>query len=455
MTPGKRMPENLTDPFIHLIRNTGETEIPPHVLHHARRCLLDYLGATFAGAALAKEKLVKLHELFGPATGPASLLGLGKTSSLQTAAFLNGISSHTAELDDGVISGIIHPGAPLFSALIPFAQCHRTTDQDFLRGVVCGYETSVRLANAIQPSHKRCGYHATATCGAIGATMAILTMCNAAPAVLKHGFSASATSTGGSLKVLEDQSQLKPYNPGHAAVNAIQSACMALSGFEGPMDPLEGPAGFISQMCREFNPEPLSHIQGKYAIEDVYFKPYAACRYCHPAIEAALEMRTSHKLLLDAIEEIKVSTYELAVKHHDHTTVSIPSSAKMSIPYSVAVAICTGAAGLNEYSQKTIGSTEIQSLMQRIKVVSDPVYTSNFPLQTSARVEIVLSNGSRLSEVCTSPKGDPDTALTDDEVIAKFLDLATYSGYSKSDSEKIVEDVWKMPRSALDFMSKL
>ena len=67
-------------------------------------------------------------------------------TSLTTAALINGIASHTAELDDGVISGIIHPGTPVFSALLPYAQKHKIEGDNLLRGIIAGYEASVRLA---------------------------------------------------------------------------------------------------------------------------------------------------------------------------------------------------------------------------------------------------------------------------------------------------------------------
>ena len=44
---------------------------------------------------------------------------LGRSSFLlETAALINGLNSHVAEMDDGVRFGMIHPGAPLFSSFI-------------------------------------------------------------------------------------------------------------------------------------------------------------------------------------------------------------------------------------------------------------------------------------------------------------------------------------------------
>jgi 2-methylcitrate dehydratase PrpD len=78
--------------------------------------------------------------------------------------------------------------------------------------------------------------------------------------------------------------------------------------------------------------EPL--LDGTYAIEKSYTKPYAACRYCHPAIEAAIKLGKT--VDTKKIQEIFVNTYDLAVSGHEHTDIKGSGSARMSIPYGVA-----------------------------------------------------------------------------------------------------------------------
>lgn len=450
------MRSNLSDTFLRGIQSLTEQPLAESARRHARRCLLDYLGATFAGACLAQKSLRDLMRNLGGLEPTASVIGMDCKASLCTAALINGISSHTAELDDGVISGIIHPGTPVFSALLPDAQRNQISGDDFLLGIVAGYEASVRIANAIQPSHKLRGYHATATCGSIGAAIGILTMSRADPAIIKNALSAAAVSASGSLKVLEDNSVLKPFNPGHAAVSAITAVALARSGFAGPTDPLEGNAGFLAMMADAWEPAELFGSTGRgLAIEQVYFKPYAACRYCHPAIEAAILVRSNKEFNPQQISGIRVSTYKLAVRNHDHTTVESVASAKMSIPFSVAVALHQGAAGINQYTDATVRCASINHLMKMIEVVADERFTTAFPKQTSARIEITMTDGRILDAVVREPKGDPGTPLSDDEVSEKFMNLAEFSGVPGDRAAAIRDAVWNLPSDACKFYDML
>ena len=67
---------------------------------------------------------------------------------------------------------------------------------------------------------------------------------------------------------------------------------MAKAGFKGHYDPLSGERGFLKMMTGTEDidfVEPL--LDGTFAVEKAYTKPYAACRYCHPSIEAAILMK--------------------------------------------------------------------------------------------------------------------------------------------------------------------
>lgn len=443
------MQQNITDRFLDGIFALKDQPLPESARHHARRCLLDYLAATVAGAKMAEEETKKLLHSLGGTDPHASLIGLNRKASLLTASFINGISAHTAELDDGVISGIIHPGAPVFSALIPVAQRYRVNGEDLLLGAIAGYQAAVRIADAIQPSHKLRGYHATATCGALGAVVGILMMRNAAPSIVKNALSAAAVSAAGSLKVLEDNSQLKPINAGHAAASAITAVAIAECGFVGPADVFAGNAGFLAMMADTCDSDKLFGLTDEpLAIERVYFKPYAACRYCHPAIEATLALRAQGDIDTRSIKRIRVSTYELAVKHHDHTAVENVSSAKMSIPFSVAVALEYGAAGVAEYSEQAVQSDSVARVMKAVEVQADETYTAAFPRRTSAKVEITFNDGRVVTSEVHEPKGDPGKPLSDEEVSEKFVSLAMFSGMRESRAREVCDLVWQLPAHA-------
>jgi 2-methylcitrate dehydratase PrpD len=440
------MSSSLTDEFIDHLESIESKPLPEHVQHHAKRCLIDYLGATLAGEALIQKKTDALADSLGALEGPISVIGSSRKTDLSNAIFLNGIHSHYAELDDGVIAGIIHPGTPIFSALLPWAETKKVSGEAFLRGTVMGYESCVRLAEAIQPSHKACGYHGTATCGSIGVAWAICSMLGDSVEVKKDAFSSAAVRAGGSLKVLEDGSELKPVNSGHAALVGHTAAALAKAKFSGPNDALLGRNGFVEMMTDAHHIERLTDdADGRYCIEDTYFKPYAACRYCHPAIEAALQIQREEAIDPEAIASITVSTYEIAVAKHDHQEITGVSSAKMSIPISVAIAFVMGKAGIDEYSMSVLEREEVKVLARKVTAQVSDLYTQQFPKKSPAKLEMTLKDGRQIERIVEYPKGEPDFPLSDDELTQKFQDLAVFSGMPLERAQEISQRIWNLP----------
>jgi len=439
--------KNITDFFIRNIIEYSKRQFTSAHKHQAKRCLLDYLGVTIAGAQILHEKNNIFLNSLGTVNGSIKIIGSNDNTNIERASFINGLNAHVAELDDGVISGIVHPGSPILSALIPYAQKEKVSGDDFIRGIIVGYEIATSLADAIQPSHKLKGYHATATCGAIGGAMAIASMLNFSFNEMKNAFSIAAVSAFGTLKVVEDNSQLKPYNVAQAAQISVTSVAMAKAGFQGPDDVLNGNRGFFEMLSDEINLSFLN-IQNnqKLAIDRVYVKPYAACRYCHPGIDAALNIMEKYTIEPEQIKSIKVSTYALAVKHHDHVDIENISSAKMSIPYSVAVALITKKAGLEQFTEEYIFNEKISSLTKKVKVLTKDEFTNLFPQYSPAEIIIKTYNDETFIEKIDSPKGEPEMPLSDDELHNKFSSLVQFNTIKIIDSKKVIHAVLNLDK---------
>lgn len=436
---------NITDQFIDELYDLSHQDFSESVRRQIKRCLLDYLGATLAGAFLLKDKNEKVLGYLDSGSGNATVIGCNRKTNIESAVFLNGLSSHAAELDDGVRFGMIHPGSPIFSALLPVAETENLSSSDLCKGAIVGYEAAVRLSRSIQPSHYKCGYHPTATCGAIGAALGIAAMLGFSKSQMKATLSAATISASGTLKVLEDGSEMKPFNVGQAASTGLIAATIGRAGFNGPDDPLSGSTGFFSMMSQEFDLSQLNTEKKKpLGIQQVYVKAYAACRHAHPSIEAALKIRFNHKLEIKNISNIQITTYDGVLGKHDHKKIFGTSSAKMSIPFSVAAALKTGKAGIDVFSDENIGDLEIVSLIEKIEISPDKHLTDLAPGKRVAIVEISTTDGLSFTERVENARGEPESPLTDDEIIEKFSLLAAYSNKSQAESQKIIQIVWSL-----------
>lgn len=445
---------NVSNAFFAEISKLFNKFLPQIVADRAKQSLLDYLSVTCAGARFQKAKLEKYFSFAEPENGSFKAIGTGKSLALKETVFLNGLNGHALDYDDGTNSGIIHLGSPIFSLLLPLAQKYDLSIEKMLKAAIIGYEASYTMAVSIQPMHKALGYHATGTCGVLGAALAAAYMLGFTDEERFQAFATSCVSASGMLMVLDDGSELKPYNVAKSAMLALTSIQLAKAGFKGHPDPLGHSRGFLKMMTGKENIElkPVL-LNGTCAIEKTYTKPYASCRYTHPAVEAAIRMRSVVKL--EEVKEIVVKTYDLAVSGHDHTDIHGSYSAKMSIPYSTAAGFIFGKAGLQEFGEEIIKNPEVLSLAKKVKVLADENLSASFPKEQTAIVEIRTTDGRKFTERVDYPKGEPENPMTDKEFKEKYDGLFVYAGYEKTVSDRIYDYVTSGGNSVRELLEML
>lgn len=419
---------NITDIFVDHLFEMGQRELPEQVMEQARLCAMDYVGCANAGAKMMEERNRQFLTTVAKQGGNSTVIGHETKTTLHNAAFLNAMNAHATELDDGHRLGMIHLGASIFSALLPVAELEGIAKADVLHGAVVGYEAAVLTARAMQPSHKVRGYHTSGTCGTIGAAMAIATALHFTQPEMKTALAAAVAGAAGLLEMQEDDSNLKPYNLAHAAVSGITAAYAARAGYTGPADPMGGKRGLLAVMSENPNVEVLTHFSNdRYEIERIYRKPYAACRHCHPAIEAALRIKHEHNLKVDDIASVRVETYKLAVGGHDHKSIQGVASAKLSTPFSVALALVKDQAGMDDFNLSNIHDNVILDLCQKVEVMVNDELTSWSPQKRAAIVSITTIGGNNYSWEVDYPKGEPENPMTRSEVEEKYKSLTKES----------------------------
>ena len=425
--------------FLQAIDSLSRKPIPHDVMARAKKSLLDYLAVTYAGARFQSEKLKRYFAFAQPEEGRFRAIGTDRNLAMAEAVFLNGLNGHALDFDDGTNSGIIHLGSPIFSLLIPLSIRESICIDDMLKAAIIGYEASYTLAITIQPGHKAMGYHATGTCGTLGAALAASYLLGFTEEERFAAFAAACVAASGMLKVLDDGSELKPYNVAKTALLALSAIRMAKAGFKGHPDPLGG-RGFFKMMTGKETAELQPILQnGTYAIMKSYTKPYASCRYTHPAVEAAIRLRDRVKP--KDVQHIDIRTYRLAVSGHDHTEIPGSYSAKMSIPYATAVAMIYGKAGLNEFTEEMVRDEEILSLTAKVHVEADEALSDAFP-SVQAAIVTIQTKEAAYTERVDFPKGEPENPLTDTEFRARYDGLMEYAGVDACESDRMFSAVY-------------
>ena len=325
---------NISDTFVNNIINFSHRNFGDDVIHHAQKCYLDFLGCVLAGCKHERDHICALEHTGLLSGGECTILGTNKKVSFRDAGFINGFNAHTMELDDGHRYAMLHIEAPVFAAMTALYEHEKLSIADFYKGVIVGYEVTVRMSRAMQPWHKVRGYHSTGTCATIGVAMAVAAALDYGFEQTKTALSAAASSAAGLLEMLADDSEVKPYNVGRAVMDGLTAAYIGKIGYKSPNDILGGIRGFLNVMTDTKNVAILEHFDEKElpCIMGNFFKPYPACRHCHATIDAALKIARENDINIKDIECINIGVYKLALTGHDHTVVRSSKSAMMSIP---------------------------------------------------------------------------------------------------------------------------
>lgn len=419
---------NLMEPSVsrqlaEYVAGTRFRQLPRRVVDMARRCFLDWLGSALAGYREPPAQMVLALVRGSGGWDQATVVGsLEKTSALN-AALANGTMSHIIEMDDVHRASTFHPAAPIIPAALAAAELVGAAGTQLVTAIVVGYDVGIRVGETVNPSHYRF-WHPTGTCGTFGAAAAAGHLLGLGIKQLVDSFGTAGTQAAGLWEFLADGTMSKHLHPGKAAMNGLLASLLAREGFTGAGSILEGERGFCAATSEGFDPADLVRDLGhQFKITDTSFKPYASCRHTHAGIDAALKIR--ERLLGREIESIQLATYTVARDLVGNPSPRTPYEAKFSLPFSVALALVKGSAAPGDFTPDMLAAGEIRSLLARTSVSVDPVFDRAYPDQWPARITVTLQGGTEVTETVTHPLGDPESPMSEEDLVAKFIALAS------------------------------
>ena len=214
--------------------------------------------------------------------------------------------------------------------------------------------------------------------------------------------------------------------PGHAASTGIVSALLAQRGFTGSRRIIEQRKGFCESFADEYDISRVTAGMGEvWEITRTSLKPYSCCRYNHAAIDGLLDIMQAEGVGEGDISSITVRTYDIAVTNRPHrVNPHTLFDAKMSIPFSLAVAARMRAVAEHDFSEDLLGDAALCDLASRVRVEADEAMTAAFPREWPAEIQVALRDGRDFLRHVPYPKGEPEAPMSQAEVETKFRDLA-------------------------------
>jgi len=406
----------------------------------AKKCILDLMGSAIAGSSTSAATAIRDFSLKHFSKGSSSVWLSDSRLQAPAAAYVNSASASALDLDDGHRASGGHPGASIIPAAMAVAQEVEARGEDLLTAIVLGYDVAVRIAAARDFSKldtfstgRWCLYGAVVTGGWLRQLAPdILAEALSIAGVQSPGMSAAGYSAvmGNSVK------EGIPWS----TLTGLSALHLAKQGFTGPTD--------ILDHVDYYAPEKITAGIGDcFAIETVYFKPYACCRWIHSAIDALCELMVDNQLETGEIKKVKVYTFERALRLNNYLSPSTLESAQYSIPFCLAVAALEKKEALLPMKSEMLGRPDLVTFARNIELYIDPVLDKLFPGCTPARVILKTTHGS-FQKLIENPLGDTSNPLKLDELKAKFSHL-TQRYLSSKRQKEIMEAIFSIEEGGL------
>ena len=430
---------NVTSEMTRFIDETTYADLPVDVIDLAKRCILDGLAVMLAGSTeVAPSILRKVAGQIGGVKEARTVGGDSIAVPVHLAAQINGMSGHALDWDDTALSDqkdrsvLIHPTIPPLSACLALAEKMEVSAQEFLMAFILGFEIEVKIAESINPEHFAGGrgFHSTGTIGVFGATVAACKILNLNSKQISNSLAIASTLSCGVGS--NHGTMSKPLNMARASESGVMAATLASSGIDGPMNSLERGRGFFEAFGGGFDPKKIIGRLGMpYAISypGSSVKPYPSGVVGHPGMDAMKKLVEQHDIRPEDVERIQVLTGEnvitpgpLRILHANNAL-----EAKFCVPFQMASIVLRRKAGLLEFTDEFVESSECQLMQKRVSAELDPEIVALGKGRIVFKILLTTKDGTTYTQVSEPVyRGGPDNPLTWGELEEKFKNCSQH-----------------------------
>ena len=420
---------------------SGITSLSAHDISQLHTLIIDFFAAAYAGYAenRAFNQVVESVVYSQGGAEESSVLFQNKKYPARTAAFMNAVYGHGAELDDGNKKAAGHAGVHIIPAVFALAEKLNSSNEDVLTALAVGYEAYIRISSAAQPGLVKRGFHSTGMAGTLACAAACARLFNLNAQGIEDAIALATTMSGGLLSYGDSRPQIKPLNPGKAAENGVFAAMLASQGMQGPAEALEGKNGWFHAVTDQIDENCLKGTD-HFLIHDCYFKLYPSCRHTHCGIDAAVALHSLVKA--SDISAVNVYIYPNAIKLAGIQWPQNAAETKFSIQYTMACALYKGSYGLEDMNPLCTAE-DVSELVRKIRLLPDEAMENKNKGIRGARVEVIKNDGSRIEKTVLIPKGDPENPVTREDIIEKLKTCAKDQA-SEETLSMLIDSVYKI-----------
>ena len=299
-------------------------------------------------------------------------------------------------------------------------------------------------------------WHCGILLGNFGATAAAAKMLKLSADQTDRAFGIAFLQAGGTVGVTAPDANIRGMYAGFVGKTGVLAALMAQRGILGPRGCLGSPDGLFDVYFRgAYDREALvDRLGSEFELINLSFKPWPACAFAHPYIDAMLNLVSEHRLRADQIERIEVFSGEMnrdLCNPIDVAKGQVPKTtndAKRSVPFNVAVAALKGTVAFRDFTPEGLRDPEVLRMAEKVRWVAAPEFDEEqFSKKGSqlapGKVGVTDRQGRTFTKRTDFPYGHHFNPIKDDDLIKKFRDCVAFSPrpLPAADVERVIEAV--------------
>ena len=420
-----------TQDLTRFVKRTGFQDLPPEVVHEAKRVLLDSIGCAIAGITSDKGKIaIQMARSMG---GPeeSSILGIGHKGAAGNVAFANGELTNALDYD-----AISHIPPFVIPPALALAERRGASGKELIVATVLAQETGKRISLALSSmiSHLTERAEAPAVHGngqecIFGGTLGAAKVLGLDEEKMANALGlAGAYCPVPSARKWSDTSPMSmvKYAPaGWLCLGSVTVSLLAGMGYTGDTTIFDGDYGFFRFYGSDrWDPGlVLERLGEQWRFLDIQYKPYPCCRFLHSQLDCFISIIEKNDLRPEEIESVRYWSFP-------YFTASPPKEVANQIDaqfcetYAVAVAAHRVRIGSEWLDRATVHDPRIREFMKKVVVGVHPEAVEAKRKEWRrylSKVE-VKARGQTFVEERMYAKGTSftDARMTDGELLEKF-----------------------------------
>ena len=394
--------------------------LPDEVLEKAKHHILDTFAAMISGSGLpGGVAAVNFARAYGGGR-VATVVASKVLCDPINAALANGTMAHSDETDDYHAFVNAHLGAPIVPATLAAGEQFGINGVQFLRAVVLGYDIGPRVAMTLRAVHsqKEGLKYAHGVAGTFGAAAAAGCAAGLNPEQMRLLLDyATEQCSGFAGTILRDSKHNEKgfVSAGMLARSGVTAALVVQSGWTGVADVLSGPDNLFLDYSPQADPSGVIDKLGeRYEVTRTALKKWSVGAPAQAPVDGMETLLKRHSFEADQVQKV---TVRLAAR--EAFTVNDREMPDINLQYVYGLMLVDKKLSFQSvHDRARLQDPEVLRQRAKVQIIKDEQLA---PL--TATVEVILADGTALTEHVDAVRGTAQNPMTREEVVAKARDL--------------------------------